>query len=445
MNCRPKRDMMAAAARMQAAAAMRRPDRSRMRPTCLNPLFAPVTSLAGRRAEAWTSCSRRLLGRDESAAAGRPAAAPAGRRDRPPGAAEAPRRGARHRGDRDVHVDRHRPPPPGRSRAPYLVYASDDTGDVVLTYFSAQPGLSREAAAGRRDAYVSGTPQIYDGMLQMVHPDRVVDEADFAKLPLVEPVYPLTEGLALDQVRRAIAPRWPSCRRCRNGRTPPCCARCGFPPLPKRCARCIARPNRTTCCRTARPGRGSPMTNCWPASWRWRWCARICAASAGTRQRRRRPSARQDHRRPALCADRLAAAAPSPTIAADLRAAAAHAAAAAGRRRLRQDRGGAARRRRGDRGRQAGGADGADRNPRAPASRRPSRRSPRRPGSASRSSPAAKRAASATRHSRAARRRRDRPPRSAPMRCSRTTSPSTISRSPWSTSSIASACTSAWR
>ena len=41
-------------------------------------------------------------------------------------------------------------------------------------------------------------------MLQMVHPDRVVDEAGFANLPLVEPVYPLTEGLALGNVRRAM-------------------------------------------------------------------------------------------------------------------------------------------------------------------------------------------------------------------------------------------------
>ena len=40
-------------------------------------------------------------------------------------------------------------------------------------------------------------------MLQMVHPDRVVAEADLAKLPLVEPVYPLTEGLSLNQVRKA--------------------------------------------------------------------------------------------------------------------------------------------------------------------------------------------------------------------------------------------------
>ena len=40
-------------------------------------------------------------------------------------------------------------------------------------------------------------------MLQMVHPDRVVAEADLPKLPLVEPVYPLTEGLSLNQVGKA--------------------------------------------------------------------------------------------------------------------------------------------------------------------------------------------------------------------------------------------------
>ena len=43
--------------------------------------------------------------------------------------------------------------------------------------------------------YVSRHRELYDGMLQMVHPDRVVDEAGLDKLPLVEPVYPLTEGL----------------------------------------------------------------------------------------------------------------------------------------------------------------------------------------------------------------------------------------------------------
>src|SRR4029077_14812512 len=46
--------------------------------------------------------------------------------------------------------------------------------------------------------------EFYDDMLQMVHPDRVVDEAGLASLPLVDPVYPLTGGLAAGNVRRAM-------------------------------------------------------------------------------------------------------------------------------------------------------------------------------------------------------------------------------------------------
>jgi ATP-dependent DNA helicase RecG len=103
-----------------------------------------------------------------------------------------------------VTVDRHRPAPPHRSRAPYQIYASDETGDIVLTYFHARRDyLEKLLPVGER-RYVSGTTALYDGMLQMVHPDRVVSEADLEKLPMVEPVYPLTEGLSLNQVRRAV-------------------------------------------------------------------------------------------------------------------------------------------------------------------------------------------------------------------------------------------------
>src|SRR5688572_18073672 len=35
-----------------------------------------------------------------------------------------------------VTIDRHRSAPPGRSRAPYLIYASDETDDIILTYFN---------------------------------------------------------------------------------------------------------------------------------------------------------------------------------------------------------------------------------------------------------------------------------------------------------------------
>ena len=103
-----------------------------------------------------------------------------------------------------VTIGQHRPSPPNRPRAPYRVYAQDNTGDITLTYFSARRDYLEKLLPEGQLRYVSGTAEIYDGMLQMVHPDRVVDEAGFARLPLVEPVYPLTEGLALGNVRRAM-------------------------------------------------------------------------------------------------------------------------------------------------------------------------------------------------------------------------------------------------
>ena len=68
---------------------------------------------------------------------------------------------------------------------------------MVLTFFRAKPGYVEKLLPVGEKRYVSGTLQMYDGIPQIVHPDRVVDEAAFAKLSGIDPVYPLTEGLAL--------------------------------------------------------------------------------------------------------------------------------------------------------------------------------------------------------------------------------------------------------
>src|SRR3954468_7368439 len=68
-----------------------------------------------------------------------------------------------------VTVDRHRPPPPNRPRAPYQIYASDETGDITLTYFNARRDyLEKLLPVGER-RIISATAALYDGMLQMVH------------------------------------------------------------------------------------------------------------------------------------------------------------------------------------------------------------------------------------------------------------------------------------
>ncbi len=174
-----------------------------MRPSLLNPLFASVTTLSGVGPKL-DKLLRRLTGRDDGArVADLLFHLPAGtidRRARPKLRDVVPGTVATV----EVTIDRHRAPPPGRSRAPYLVYASDETGDLVLTYFSAHTDYIEKLLPIGERRYISGMTALYDGMLQMVHPDRVVDEAGLAKLPLVEPVYPLTEGLFPSQLRRAI-------------------------------------------------------------------------------------------------------------------------------------------------------------------------------------------------------------------------------------------------
>lgn len=201
-----------------------------MRPALLNPLFAPITSLSGVGPKQ-DKLFRFLLGRDETPRIvdlllHLPASV-VDRRARPqirdavPGTVVT----------LEVTVDRHRPTPTRNPRAPHLVYASDETGDVVLTYFRAQPGYVEKLLPVGAKCYVSGTAQIYDGTLQIAHPDRVVDEAGFAKLSGIDPVYPLTEGLALGSLRRAMAQALQKLPDLPEWISPEIIRRCKFPPI----------------------------------------------------------------------------------------------------------------------------------------------------------------------------------------------------------------------
>ena len=93
-----------------------------------------------------------------------------------------------------ARVTDHRAPPP-RSRAPYKVLVEDDTGDVLLIFFLANHGWIEKSLPLGAERWISGKLELYDGHRQMVHPDHVVDEAGFARMPLAEPVYGLTDGL----------------------------------------------------------------------------------------------------------------------------------------------------------------------------------------------------------------------------------------------------------
>jgi ATP-dependent DNA helicase RecG len=174
-----------------------------MRPSLLNPLFASVTALPGLGTKL-EKLFARLLARPEGARViDLLFHMPSGvidRRSRPKLRDVTPDTVVTVA----VTVDRHRPAPPHRRRAPYQVYTHDETGDLILTFFNARRDYLQKLLPVGERRYVSGTISLYDGMMQMVHPDRVVAEHDFAQLPLIEPSYPLTEGITLNQLGKAM-------------------------------------------------------------------------------------------------------------------------------------------------------------------------------------------------------------------------------------------------
>ena len=174
-----------------------------MRPSLLDPLFAPAASLPGVGPKIGKLLDRLLTD-------GGPARtidllfhlpiSTIDRRNRPK-IADAPL-------DEVVTIEAnvvaHNAPGP-RSKAPYKVLVEDETGDVLLVFFLANHQWIEKSLPIGATRWISGKLELWEGHRQMVHPDRVLDEAGLAKLPPVEPVYGLTEGLYQRVLAKAIA------------------------------------------------------------------------------------------------------------------------------------------------------------------------------------------------------------------------------------------------
>ncbi|GGH16918.1 ATP-dependent DNA helicase RecG [Alsobacter metallidurans] len=176
-----------------------------MRPALLNPLFAPVATLPG------VGPKMALLFDVLLGEPGRGARVldllfhlPHGVIDRSakPRIAEAPL-------DTivtlEVTVEEHRPGPPNRRAGPYRVIVADPTGSVALVFFHASQRRMEQLLPLGEKRWISGKLEQWDGRLQMVHPDRIVDAAGLAAMPAFEPVYGLTAGLGPRVVAKAAS------------------------------------------------------------------------------------------------------------------------------------------------------------------------------------------------------------------------------------------------
>ena len=176
-----------------------------MRPTLLDPLFAPLDTLNGvgpKLARLLDRLLRRLDARGAARVVDLVLHLPIGGIDRTarPEIARAPEGAV---ATIRLRVDRHVPPPSG-SKVPYRVTGHDETGEIALTFFRGRAAYLEKLLPVGEVRHVSGTVEWYNGRPQMVHPDHVVAEDELDALPAVEPTYQRTEGLTRKVLRKAL-------------------------------------------------------------------------------------------------------------------------------------------------------------------------------------------------------------------------------------------------
>ncbi|MBT4425589.1 MAG: ATP-dependent DNA helicase RecG, partial [Rhodospirillaceae bacterium] len=168
-----------------------------MRPDILNPLFAEVNVLPGvgpRIAKGIEQCAgplvvdllwhlpSGLIDRSFS-----PSIA-----DAPPGVIVTLR----------VKVESHHKP--AVKRLPYKVLCSDESGELTLVFFHAHEKYLLDNLPVGEIRVVSGRTERYGDDVQLVHPDHIVPESEIEAVQGIEPIYPLTAGLNLKPLTKAV-------------------------------------------------------------------------------------------------------------------------------------------------------------------------------------------------------------------------------------------------
>ena len=96
----------------------------------------------------------------------------------------------------------HHSPAPAKGR-PYRVAVEDEQTVFHLVFFHARGDYLKKILPVGQRRIVSGKIEMYDGMVQMPHPDHILDPAQASDVPPYEPVYPLTAGITQKVMFRA--------------------------------------------------------------------------------------------------------------------------------------------------------------------------------------------------------------------------------------------------
>ncbi|MEC8197583.1 MAG: OB-fold nucleic acid binding domain-containing protein, partial [Pseudomonadota bacterium] len=102
----------------------------------------------------------------------------------------------------EVTVGAHKAP---RNRGgAYRVTVEDTQVAFQLVFFHARSNYLQSILPEGARRVISGKVEMFDGVVQMVHPDHILPLEEAAEIPAFEPVYPLTAGVSLKQMTKAV-------------------------------------------------------------------------------------------------------------------------------------------------------------------------------------------------------------------------------------------------
>jgi ATP-dependent DNA helicase RecG len=101
-----------------------------------------------------------------------------------------------------VRIDQHIPAK--SRRLPYKVVCSDETGTITLIFFHAKGDYLQKLLPTGNQRIISGVIEFFGDKIQMAHPDHIVELKDRSNIEVVEPIYPLTQGLSQKILNKVI-------------------------------------------------------------------------------------------------------------------------------------------------------------------------------------------------------------------------------------------------
>ena len=174
------------------------PTRKQGRPFALDPLFAPLTSLPGIGPKNGKLLEKLVGGPKLLDVLWHKPFDIVDRRFRPT-VKEAPNG---HIATLTVTVEKHTPN--ARRNIPYRVRCKDETGLLDLVFFNAHKDYIEKQLPVGATVIVSGRVDHYQGRAQIVHPDAIGTPEEIDEIAVVEPVYPMTQGLTAKPIRKAV-------------------------------------------------------------------------------------------------------------------------------------------------------------------------------------------------------------------------------------------------